>query len=45
MPSFDVVSRLDHQEIDNAIGKLQEKSLQDMILKAQILLLKKKKTL
>ena len=45
MPSFDIVNRLDHQEIDNALGMRQEKLPLGTILKDQILQLKKKKIL
>ena len=45
MPSFDVVSRVDFQEIDNAIANALREIQTGMILKAQILLLKEVKRL
>ena len=45
MPSFDIVNRLDHQEIDNALGNATREITTRYDFKGQILQLKKKKIL
>ena len=45
MPSFDIVNRLDHQEIDNALGNATREITTRYDLKDQILQLKKENTI
>ena len=42
MPSFDVISKVNYQEFDNALANCLRESVIDMILKALIFQLKEK---